>query len=64
MKLTLKFTEDSGDGKRAFYEAEENDGYCDLRIEVDTDDCDGEHAKKMMREVMRRVNTHPDNLAP
>lgn len=34
-----------GDGKRAFVVAKENDGWHDLRIEVDTDDCDGDHAR-------------------
>lgn len=56
MKITLKWDGESGDGKRAFVVAKENDGFQDLRIEVDTDDCDGEHAKKMMSEVIRRCN--------
>ena len=56
MKITLKWDGDSGDGKRAFVVAKENDGWKDLRLELDTDDCDGEHAKKIMREIMRRVN--------
>lgn len=57
MKITLKRTGESGDGKRAFFAAEENDGWQDLRIEVDTDDCDRKHAEAMMEEVMRRVNS-------
>jgi hypothetical protein len=36
--------------------AEENDGWNDLRIEVDTDDCDSKNAKDMMNEVIRRCN--------
>ena len=56
LKITLKWDGETGDGKRAFVVAEENDGYKDLRIEVDTDDCDGKHAKKLMKEVMRRCN--------
>lgn len=56
MKITLKWDGDSADHKRAFVIAEENDGWKDLRIEVDTDDCDGEHAKKMMQEVIDRCN--------
>lgn len=56
MKVTLKWDGASGDGKRAFVVAKENDGWKDLRIEVDTDDCDGEHARKMMQEVINRCN--------
>lgn len=56
MKITLKWCGKSGDGKRAFVTAEENDGWKDLRIEVDTDDCDGEHARNMMDEIIRRCN--------
>jgi hypothetical protein len=33
-----------------------NDGWRDLRIEVDTDDCDSIHAKAMMQEVIDRCN--------
>lgn len=62
MKLTLKWDGATGDGKRAFVVAEENDGWKDLRIEVDTDDCDGEHAKKMMQEVIDRCNRSNDKL--
>jgi hypothetical protein len=57
IKLTLEWTGKTGDGKRAFVGAKENDGWKDLRIEVDTDDCDGEHAKAMMDEVIRRCNS-------
>ncbi len=56
MKLTLKWDGVTGDGKRAFIIAEENDGWKDLRIEVDTDDCDSEHAKEMAQEVIDRCN--------
>ena len=56
MKITLKWDGEAGDGKRAFVVAEENDGFRDLRIEVDTDDCDSKHAKKMMQEVIDRCN--------
>jgi hypothetical protein len=56
MKITLKWAGDSGDGKRAFVVANENDGWKDLRIEVDTDDCDRKHAKEMMGEVIKRCN--------
>jgi hypothetical protein len=60
MKLTLKWNGDSGDGKRSFVVAEENDGWKDLRIEVDTDDCDSEYAKKTMQEVINRCNKTND----
>lgn len=56
MNLTLSWAGKSGDGKRAFVEAEQNDGWRDLRIEVDTDDCDGEYARAAMQEVITRVN--------
>ena len=56
MKITLQWDGGLADGKRAFVVAKENDGWQDLRIEVDTDDCDGAYAKKMMREVIRRCN--------
>lgn len=56
MKITLKWDGYSGDGKCAFVVAKENDGFKDLRIELDTDDCDLKHAKKMMMEVIRRCN--------
>lgn len=63
MRLTLKWAGESRDGKRAFVVAEENDGWKDLRIEVDTDDCDGNHAKKMMQEVIDRCNKANDEEA-
>ena len=56
MKITLKWEGETGDGKRVFVVAAENDGWRDLRIEVDTDDCDSEHAKAMMQEVIDRCN--------
>ena len=64
MKITLKWDGEAGDGKRAFVVAEENDGWQDLRIEVDTDDCDGKHAKAMMEEVIRRCNAANGQLRP
>lgn len=56
--LTLRWDGDTGDGKAAFVVADQNDGWKDLRIEVDTDDCDREHAKAMMQLVIDRVNAH------
>jgi hypothetical protein len=56
VKITLKWDGVAGDGKRAFVVAEENDGWKDLRIEVDTDDCDGDHARAVMQEIIARVN--------
>ena len=59
MNITLKWDSNSGDGKRAFVVAEQNDGWQDLRIEVDTDDCDRAHAKAAMQEVINRCNNYP-----
>jgi hypothetical protein len=58
-RVTLEWTNLSGDGKRAYVEAIENDGWADLRIEVDTDDCDGGHAKAAMQVVIDRCNNYP-----
>ena len=58
MKVTLKWsTGRSGDGKRAYVVAEQNNGWQDLRIELDTDDVDSEYAKAMMQEVINRCNS-------
>lgn len=54
--VTLQWDGGTGDGKRAFVVAKENDGWKDLRIEVDTDDCDRKHAKAMMQVVIDRCN--------
>ena len=62
MKLALVWDGDTGDGKRAFVVAEQNDGWQDLRIEVDTDDCDSDFAKAAMQEVIDRVNAHRASL--
>lgn len=56
MNITLKWTGKSGDGKCAFVEADQNDGWNDLRIEVDTDDCDRDYARKAMQYVIDTVN--------
>lgn len=56
MNLTLKWEGESGDGKRAFVVADQNDGWRDLRIEVDTDDCDSDAARAIMQEVIDRCN--------
>lgn len=52
----LKWDGESGDGKCAFVVGKDQSGEEVLRIEVDTDDCDSNHAKKMMNEVIRRCN--------
>ncbi len=46
----------SGDGKRMFLVASTNDGWEDLRIEIDTDDCDSKHAKLWAKRIMECVN--------
>lgn len=58
VSLTLKWAGAAGDGKRALVEAEENDGWHDLRIEVDTDDCDSKFAKAAMQSVIDRTNDY------
>jgi hypothetical protein len=35
---------DTGDRKRTFLVADKNDGFRDVRIEIDTDDCDRNYA--------------------
>lgn len=44
--ITLKWSDDNG--KRAFIVAEQNDGWKDVQIELDLDDCDSEFAKTAM----------------
>ena len=56
MKLTLKWVGGTGDGKEAFVVAEQNDGWRDLRISVDTSYCDAEFAKAAMQYVIDTVN--------
>lgn len=52
---------DSGDYKRAFYCAETDNEDLDLRIEVDTDDCDARRAKAAMKVVIRALNEYNRN---
>ena len=61
--LTLIWEGKSGDGKSAFVVADQNDGWEDLRIEVDTDDCDSEFARTAMQIVIDRVNAFPEIVA-
>lgn len=42
----------SGDGKRIFLSADNNDGWEDLRIEIDTDDCDSAYAKAWAQRII------------
>ena len=58
-EVTLVWVGGARDGKRAYVEALQNDGWNDLRIEVDTDDCDSKHAKAAMQAVIDRVNDYP-----
>lgn len=57
MKITLKLEGKSSDGKRIFISAEENDGWEDVRIEIDSDDCDSKYAMKAAKEIIRRCNS-------
>ncbi len=61
--VTLKWAGGTGDGKRALIEAVENDGWQDVRLELDTDDCDGEFAKRQMQKVIDAVNAYPSYKA-
>lgn len=58
IKGKLKNDGDTGDGKCMFISWENNDGYQDFRIEVNTDDCDKMFAKKMAEELIRRWNSY------
>lgn len=55
-KGKLKPDGDSGDGKRMFIVGTFNDGSHDLRIEIDTDDCDGDFARACAKELIKRWN--------
>lgn len=56
-KGKLNWTGRTGDGKALFMGHESDDGWQDLRIEIDTDDCDGKYAKMMGDELIRRWNS-------
>lgn len=56
-KGKLKFDGETGDGKAMFIVHSSNDGYYDLRIEIDTDDVNSRFAKRMARELVRRWNS-------
>jgi len=45
----------TGDGKRMFLAANTNDSWKDLRIEIDTDDCDSTFAKKWAKRIIKCV---------
>ena len=47
---------DSGDRKRTFLVCNKNDGWEDLRIEIDTDDCDYDYAKAWAKRIMDCIN--------
>lgn len=55
MNLTLRLV-GTGDGKSAIVLADQNDGWKDVRIELDTDDCDREFALAAIYEIIERVN--------
>ncbi len=57
MNITLRWDHKWQPGdKSVSVTSEQNDGWCDLRIEVDTDDCDREYACKAMQYVIDTVN--------
>lgn len=53
-RITLDWSGESGDGKRAFIGIKESDEFC---IELDTDDCDKEEVKRIMQIVIDRNNS-------
>lgn len=53
----LKYDGNSGDDKRLFIVHQSNDGYEDLRIEIDNDDVDHKYVKIMAKELIRRWNS-------
>ena len=57
-KITLEW--DGDNGKERFIVAKENDGWRDLRLTLDVDDCDSEYAVEMMQEVIDRCNRAND----
>jgi hypothetical protein len=56
VNLKLQTDGDTGDGKRMFIIGNNNDGWEDLRIEVDTDDVDSDYAKAAAKRVIECVN--------
>lgn len=56
LNLTLRWDGETGDGKAAFVVADQNDGWNDLRIELETDDVNSDFARAAMQEVIDRVN--------
>lgn len=53
----LKDDGDSGDGKRTFVVDDKGDGWTAVRIEIDTDDCDSEHAKAFKAALIELWNS-------
>ena len=57
MKITLRWEHERHPGdKTASVVAEQNDGWNDLRIWIDTDDCNQDFAVKAMQHVIDTVN--------
>lgn len=52
----LKDDGDTGDYKRTFIVSDKNDGWRDVRIEIDTDDCDSDHAKAFKKALIKLWN--------
>lgn len=55
----LKDDGNTGDGKRTFVIDDRNDGWKDIRIEIDTDDCDSAHAKAFKKALIKLWNEQP-----
>lgn len=53
----LKDDGNTGDHKAAFVVADNNDGWKDVRIEIDTDDCDSNHALAFKKALIKVWNS-------
>jgi hypothetical protein len=48
---------DARDQKAVFVVSDANDGWQDIRLEIDTDDCDRDHALAFKRALIRLWNS-------
>ena len=55
---TLKKDGRSCDRKLAYYSALQNDGWHDIHLELDTDDCDGDFAMSQMERIIAALQNH------
>lgn len=55
LNAEIKNDGSTGDGKAMFLVSSTNDGWSDLRIEIDTDDCDSKFAKLWAKRIIECV---------